>query len=49
MKQIAFRLGEFAKKFEVYNPFTGEVVALNWDVIKVKNTCVEDISVSEMD
>ena len=45
MRQIAYALGQYARKVQVSNPFTGEEIALNWDQIKVKGNGISSYSV----
>jgi len=45
MRQIAYALGQYARKVEVSNPFTGEGITLNWDEIKVKGNGISSYSV----
>jgi hypothetical protein len=45
MRQIAYALGQYARKVQVSNPFTGEEITLNWEEIKVKGNGISSYSV----
>lgn len=45
MRQIAYALGQYARKIQVSNPFTGEEITLNWEEIKVKGNGISSYSV----